>query len=391
MLRRRECSGKIVITIAFIFLVLWGRNVYARPALFERQNVLVDPDKLTDNRTNSTTSTVDCDGIPNDSNNSDPALCNTTETSDSVDGAGILVTVSNFLSIVGTILILLTYTLFRELRSLPGKIQMNLAAATLVAALIFLPSIYITEYHTLCTVLAVATHYAYLSQFLWMSILSFEIARTLHRAHHFRMLESKKKQRICLITYLCIGWGIPLLIVTVSIALHINTSFVGYGEDSVCFINNDIGTEVLIILPVGVCILFNIVAAIYIGFLIFKAFVNQLKVGKTQNVPFIRIMIAVVFVTGILYLLGIVFGLLNYVWSIYLYGILVTSQGFVLCIAIIATKKIVILYKATFKSLVGKYCIRKKNLQSTETKATILDPSPPSNLHNTIQPTSTDL
>ena len=371
MLRQRERSVRIVITIAFIFLVLWGRNVHARRGLFERQNVLVDPDKFTDNRTNSTTSTVDCDGIPNDSNNSDPALCTTTETSDSVDGADILIIVCNFLSIVGTILILLTYTLFRDLRSLPGKIQMNLAAATLVAALILLPSVFAYEYHTPCTVLAVAAHYAYLSQFLWMSILSFEISRTLHRAHHFRMLESKKKQRIYLITYLCIGWGIPLLIVSVSIALHFSTSFVGYGEDSFCFINNVGGMFVLFILLIGVCILFNIVAAIYIGLLIFKAFINQLKLGKNQNVPYIRIMIAVVSVTGILYLLGTIFVSLTYDWSIYLFGILVTSQGFVMCIAMIVTKKIAILYKATLKSLVGKCCIR-TNLQSTKTETTTL-------------------
>ena len=372
MLRRRECSVRIVITIAFITLFFGGRNVYARPALFERQNILVDPDKLTDNRTNSTTSTVDCDGIPNVSNSSDPALCNTTETSDSIvlHGAGILIIVCNFLSIVGTILILLTYILFRELRSLPGKIQMNLAAATLVAALILLPSTFTDEYHTLCTVLAVAVHYAYLSQFLWMSILSFEISRTLHHAHHFRMLESKKKQRIHLIAYLCIGWGIPLLIVTVSIALHFTTNFVGYGEDNFCFINGDLMIMIFILL-IGVCILFNIVAAIYIGFLIFKAFVNQLKLGKTQNVPYIRIMIAVVSVTGILYLLGTIFALLNYEWSMYLFDILVTSQGFVMCIAIIATKKIAILYKATLKSLVGKCCIR-TNLQSTKTETSNL-------------------
>ena len=391
MLRQRERSVRIVITIAFIILLLWGRNVYARRGLFERQNVLVDPDKLTDNRTNSTTSTVGCDGIPNDSNNSDPALCNNTETSDSVAQYGpyILVIVCNSLSIVGTILILVTYTLFRELRSLPGKIQMNLAAATLLTALILLPGICVIEYHTLCTVLAVAAHYATLSQFLWMSILSFEIARTLHHAHHFRMLESKKKQRIYLITYLCIGWGIPLLIVTVSIALHFSTNFVGYGENNFCFINGD-WMYVLFILLIGVCILFNIVAAIYIGFLIFKAFIYQFKLGKTQNVPYVRIMLAVVSVTGILYLLGTIFVSLTYNWSIYLYIISMTSQGFVMCIVMVFTKKIAVLYKVTLKSLVGKCCIC-TNRQSTETNATTLDLSTPSNLHNTIQPTSTDL
>ena len=88
-----------------------------------------------------------------------------------------------FLSLLGCVAILLTYSLFKELRSLPGKILMNLASSILVASLFTLSSLFVVDNVAVCRAVAVILHYTYTAEFIWMSVFSFEIARALHQAN----------------------------------------------------------------------------------------------------------------------------------------------------------------------------------------------------------------
>ena len=86
------------------------------------------------------------------------------------------------LSVIGCILILLTYSLFKELRTLPSQILMHLAVAILVGNLLILVGGPIGEtFNIICTPVAILSHYIFLSQFSWMSLMSTEIARNLYQ------------------------------------------------------------------------------------------------------------------------------------------------------------------------------------------------------------------
>ena len=116
------------------------------------------------------------------------------------------------LSIVGCAAILLTYSLFKELRTLPGQILMNLAStilATCLFLLVGIPIAVLAQRDELCEATAMLLHWLMLSQFSWMSIMSFEILRNLHRASRLLPVEDKSTENKLFLLYLLIGWGIP--------------------------------------------------------------------------------------------------------------------------------------------------------------------------------------
>ncbi|CAG7822892.1 unnamed protein product, partial [Allacma fusca] len=69
---------------------------------------------------------------------------------------------------------------------------------------------------TYCYVHGVLTHFCFLSTFCWLTLISFDLWWT------FRSVTpSKKKVDKRLYVHMCIGWGIPALIVIISVCLDL--------------------------------------------------------------------------------------------------------------------------------------------------------------------------
>ena len=81
------------------------------------------------------------------------------------------------LSIVCLLVVLITYSLFKELRTLPGVNLMNLCLALLAAHSMFMVA-GATRVRLFCRSIAVLLHYFNLSSFVWMSIIAFDTYRT---------------------------------------------------------------------------------------------------------------------------------------------------------------------------------------------------------------------
>ena len=110
-------------------------------------------------------------------------------------GIIILTYVGCLLSVIGCVIVLLTYSLFKELWTLPGKILMNLSAAILAISLFLLagiPLFSLAEKEKLCHMTAIFLHCLALSQFSWMTVMSCELSRTMTRASRLRQTEAKK-------------------------------------------------------------------------------------------------------------------------------------------------------------------------------------------------------
>ncbi|KAJ7371549.1 hypothetical protein OS493_024890 [Desmophyllum pertusum] len=104
------------------------------------------------------------------------------------------------LSIISLVSVLVTYSLFKELRTLPGINLMNLSLAHLLSNLLFLGAVYV-EAKVVCTVIAILLHYFLLVSFMWMSIIAFETWQGLYIALAF-VFTSRVKQMYR--TLLCI-------------------------------------------------------------------------------------------------------------------------------------------------------------------------------------------
>ena len=254
------------------------------------------------------------------------------------------------LSVIGTILFLLTYSLFKELRTFSSKIFINLAAAILVSNLVILVGGPLAFETGPCVAVAILLHYFFVAQFIWTSVACFEIARTLYRATKLKINKSKHFKTKIFIVYLLIGWGIPLIIILTSIILNFTTDGVilyGVTEDGRrgrCWINDVESTIVAFITPVAVTLLFNATLFTYISILLCKASRSQAKLNKTKRTPYLRIYISIFSVTGLAWLFGFVSLLARQGWAWYVFIVLNTTQGLTMFVAFLCTKKVAKLY-----------------------------------------------
>ena len=255
------------------------------------------------------------------------------------------------LSVIGCILILLTYSLFKELRTLPSQILMHLAVAILIGNLLILGGVPIGQkVRIICSPVAILEHYIFLSQFCWMSLMSTEIARNLYQAFKMKANESKAYKVKLLVVYALLGWGIPLLIVLPTIIVNFTTTdLVLYGENEdgtsgVCWINHLYSAIVVYHAPLGFLLIYNAVIFVIVTVYLCVSFISRSKLNSNKKTPFLRFNIAIFSVSGITWIFWFIALLPGLQWAFIPYIILNTAQGFVIFVAFLCTKRVALLY-----------------------------------------------
>jgi hypothetical protein len=229
---------------------------------------------------------------------------------------------------------------------------MNLATALLANNLLILIGGPVTQAFPdagLCTAVAISLHYFFLAQFLWMSLMSFEMARTFYQAKKLRV-DSTPQKRNLLIVYFIFGWGLPLLISIVSIIVNFTTDrLVQYGvlEDGrlgSCWINHLESAVVAFIVPLVVSLLINVVLFVFVTAYLILASRSQTKLDRNKNLPYFRVNIAVFSVTGLTWIFGFIAILAGTSWAWYPFIIFNSTQGFIIFVAFLVTKKVLKMY-----------------------------------------------
>ena len=89
----------------------------------------------------------------------------------------ILSFVCSVVSIACLCITIVTYILFVEMRTIPGKINVSLCATLLVAQLFQQFTIDLTQYKAFCYAFGVIINYTWAATILWMNIASFNLFR----------------------------------------------------------------------------------------------------------------------------------------------------------------------------------------------------------------------
>ncbi|KXJ11246.1 Cadherin EGF LAG seven-pass G-type receptor 2 [Exaiptasia diaphana] len=123
------------------------------------------------------------------------------------------------MSIISLVFVLVTYSLFTELRTQPGINLMNLSAAILLAQLLWLLGSGQTDNSMGCTAIAVLLHYFFLVSFVWTSIIAFDTWRAFTAKGRRSIANSKQKRRLNALRYMAVGWLSVLVYVSICVAL----------------------------------------------------------------------------------------------------------------------------------------------------------------------------
>ena len=162
-------------------------------------------------------------------------------------------------SILSFILVLVTYSLFQELRTLPGINLINLFLAHLLADLVFLSTATVLP-ELACTIVAILLHYFFLVSFMWMSIIAFETWRTFSKIRIQHRNLNRREKCFYLLRKIALGWLPPSVFVGLCVTLDQSHKVdFHYGRRNGCWISNPTANLFSFALPVAFAISFNIV------------------------------------------------------------------------------------------------------------------------------------
>ena len=250
------------------------------------------------------------------------------------------------LSIVSFVLVLLTYSLFKELRTRPGINLMNLSLSHLLVDLVYLATGYV-EAHFACRIIAILLYYFFLVSFTWMSVIAFETWKIFSKTRIQHRKPSRKKTRCKLLQMTMIGWVPAFVFVVVCVALdQTNTVAAHFGGSKGCWINNPTANLFFFVLPVALSISFN---AVCFSFTV-RAIWKTNKQARRATHEAMKRKTAVVFLK-IFILMGFtwIFGFLKVLVSHYFeypFIIFTTLQGLYIALAFVFTSRVKQMYNA---------------------------------------------
>ena len=104
-------------------------------------------------------------------------------------------------------ILLFTYAAFAEMRTFYGKLFMNFVLVLLLGDLTFLlgSAVYAVSLEdVVCQVVVILLHYLFLARFVWMSLLSLNVACHFYYAMKF-IVSEERESRHYLILYMAVG------------------------------------------------------------------------------------------------------------------------------------------------------------------------------------------
>ncbi|XP_054752963.2 adhesion G-protein coupled receptor G4-like [Lytechinus pictus] len=154
-----------------------------------------------------------------------------------------------FLSIAGLSFTILTFLLFKSLRTNRSRqILIHLCFALLVLYVVFICGIVATRIRYACLVVAALLHYLVLVTVMWMGV---------EARHMYVMLVKvfKSERSRFVIKAALIAWGIPVIPVTIAVGLSMDS----YKNTAYCFLMPSHVMYYGLLLPIGVILLHNII------------------------------------------------------------------------------------------------------------------------------------
>ena len=283
------------------------------------------------------------------------------------------------LDFVSCLLFLLTFFLFRDLRTFFSKLMVNFVLSILFGDVLFLVGAPLFQYvrvDILCSILAIAIHYVYLCHFSWMTVMGSELVRSFY---HIKKLNKSDAENWKLLTlYMLLGWLSPLVIVTPTIIVNFTVEdSVNYGVGSSCWINEPIALIVTFVVPVGLSVIFNVITFIIVMVIVAHIRHKQMasshdpKEQKKQSWKDFRFAVALLTVTGLSWLFGfLALFSSDLSWAWYLFIIFNTTQAVAVLVAFLFTKKVFYLYWSLLCCSIAKpsKTVTSNKLSTTNTK-----------------------
>lgn len=264
-------------------------------------------------------------------------------------------------SLVFLILHLTIFSVVKELHTIGGK---NIASFCL--ALVLAYSSFLFGNHVkgdICFVIAVIMYYSFLSAFLWMLTISYDMWQTFWNAtKKFRSPRNLTKK---FFIYSLWSWSVPLMpaLVAVYLDLFAEKVFLAphFGESG-CWFDNGYALLSFFVAPVCVIIVVNFCFFLHISCMLHN---NQCEsVNQKSRVDF-KLYARIALLTGFTWITGFVAGFTQSMIAWFIFIVLNTAQGVLIFTAFSCKKRIIL----SFLKRIGKFEAWQESLQESKAKS----------------------
>ncbi|CAH1263352.1 ADGRL2 [Branchiostoma lanceolatum] len=248
----------------------------------------------------------------------------------------------------------------RRVRCPRTIILANMCVCLLVAEVVFLAAVDKTQNKVVCTAIAIALHYLFLTVFAWMCVEGIELYVMLVKI--FNLKGSR------MLYYYLIGYGTPGVVVATSVTVNYLMELDGYGTEKYCwlavknyFIFSFVGPMLFVIL-------------VNIGFLIMtlkiihtKRSTRKSKETRGKKIRhWVRVSLSLIFVLGVTWALGVLYIVKETVFFAYVFAIINSLQGlFILIFHCLLNEKVQDEMRRSIKR-----SVKRESLQSTGSMTT---------------------
>ena len=242
------------------------------------------------------------------------------------------------ISILFLFILLVTYWMFNELRTLPGLNLMNLAVSMLLSQVIWLVGTAQFINTKTCEVLGIIEHYLFLVTFMAMSVISY------HSCIVFSRPFGRSSNNIWaqFVKYSSIAWISPAIFITVCVTLdQTEAIFDIYG--TTCWLSTGKAVLYLFILPAAVIMLFNIITFIKTAVALCSNDTKILRRDRKQNLIACTKLATLVAFPWLFAFFGVIFP--DTEAFKYLFVVFACLQGFYMGVAFVCNKKTIQLYR----------------------------------------------
>ena len=251
-------------------------------------------------------------------------------------------------ALVSSSVLIVTYSLFKQLRTLPGQTVLNLAVAFFasdITSLLFV-SLVLSGHPPNPWLLIVETGFFH-TRFAWMVIVGFEISRHIYKGMNMKF-DSQMKKRKILATYLMLGWVVPVIVGAVSAAVE----FSGAEAHKTVKLFGANG-RVVVFTPIAMALVINSSIAIFLVVSLRKATMHRNKFGskvKNGTVKFSKVFLILLTVLGLTWFSVFLSLTITHEAHFlqYIFILLNTTQPLFVCIAFLGNKKMVGHYATLF-------------------------------------------
>ena len=270
---------------------------------------------------------------------------------DSMTGETYLTLICLSLSLACLFLVILTYVIFRELRTLPGKNLLSLSMSLfLVQVLWLIPDHW---YHsTLCQIMAVVEHYLFLVSFVAMTIIAWDTYCAFGSKVVRRDSSTKNHQKRKFYINSAMVWGLPAMFVAVCTAVDQKNIYAVYVNELWCWFDNVQVQKYLFVLPVGVLLLCNVILFALTVFRIQRMrFTTRMVCHRKMFWVYLKLSALM----GFCWLFGFIYLLVEAPVFSYLFVIFASLQGVYIAFAFLVKKKIWVMYKKLLQFKQNRY------------------------------------